>query len=151
MVMGQWGMEGKNHQLQLFTLQPVCTVEIIWGKTCTLCHVYLFIFFLIDICLKWSVHVLWYYSYELKTVWCNHWQELRLRDEECEKLSKLRAQMEHEIDELTASLFMVSWLLLCRLTARLMQRRKKAPKQISENEMTYLTKYTSGSWFSTCV
>ncbi|XP_076445719.1 guanine nucleotide exchange factor for Rab-3A-like [Babylonia areolata] len=32
-------------------------------------------------------------------------RELRLRDEECEKLSMLRTQMEHEIDELSAALF----------------------------------------------
>ena len=38
--------------------------------------------------------------------WCL--QELRLRDEECEKLSMLRTQMEHEIDELSAALFEVS-------------------------------------------
>ena len=57
----------------------------------------------------------------MKAVFPNRWQELRLRDEECEKLSKLRTQMEHEIDELTAALFTVSWLVACRPLPRLVQ------------------------------
>lgn len=40
-------------------------------------------------------------------------QELRLKDEECERLSKVREQLERELEELTASLFEV-----CGRTAR---------------------------------
>lgn len=36
-------------------------------------------------------------------------QELKLKDEECERLSKVREQLERELEELTASLFEVSW------------------------------------------
>lgn len=32
-------------------------------------------------------------------------QELQLKDEECERLSKVREQLEQELEELTASLF----------------------------------------------
>ena len=34
-------------------------------------------------------------------------QELKLKDEECERLSKVREQLEQELEELTASLFEV--------------------------------------------
>lgn len=34
-------------------------------------------------------------------------QELKLKDEECERLSKVREQLERELEELTASLFEV--------------------------------------------
>ncbi|KAG9475706.1 hypothetical protein GDO78_003881 [Eleutherodactylus coqui] len=34
-------------------------------------------------------------------------KELKLRDEECERLSKVREQLEQELEELTASLFEV--------------------------------------------
>ena len=34
-------------------------------------------------------------------------QDLKLKDEECEKLSRLREQMSAEIEELSASLFEV--------------------------------------------
>lgn len=36
-------------------------------------------------------------------------QELKLKDEECERLSKVREQLERELEELTASLFEVPW------------------------------------------
>lgn len=36
-------------------------------------------------------------------------QELKLKDEECERLSKVREQLEQELEELTASLFEVQW------------------------------------------
>lgn len=36
-------------------------------------------------------------------------QELKLKDEECERLSKVREQLEQELEELTASLFEVRW------------------------------------------
>lgn len=34
-------------------------------------------------------------------------QELKLKDKECERLSKVREQLEQELEELTASLFEV--------------------------------------------
>lgn len=36
-------------------------------------------------------------------------QELKLKDEECERLSRVREQLERELEELTASLFEVRW------------------------------------------
>ena len=36
-------------------------------------------------------------------------QELKLKDEECEKLLKVRDQMGEELEDLTASLFEVRW------------------------------------------
>lgn len=38
---------------------------------------------------------------------CSLLQELKLKDEECERLSKVREQLELELEELTASLFEV--------------------------------------------
>jgi len=35
------------------------------------------------------------------------WKELLLKDEECERLSKVRDQLGQELEELTASLFQV--------------------------------------------
>lgn len=35
-------------------------------------------------------------------------QELKLKDKECERLSQVRNQLEQELEELTASLFEVS-------------------------------------------
>ena len=35
-------------------------------------------------------------------------QELKLKDDECKKLTRIREQMSEEIEELTASLFEVS-------------------------------------------
>lgn len=35
-------------------------------------------------------------------------QELKLKDKECERLSRVRNQLEQELEELTASLFEVS-------------------------------------------
>lgn len=40
------------------------------------------------------------------------WKELLLKDEECERLSKVRDQLGQELEELTASLFQVGPLLL---------------------------------------
>ncbi|XP_040837919.1 guanine nucleotide exchange factor for Rab-3A isoform X5 [Ochotona curzoniae] len=41
----------------------------------------------------------------LKEELCKAQKELRLKDEECERLSKVREQLERELEELTASLF----------------------------------------------
>lgn len=45
------------------------------------------------------------------------WKELLLKDEECERLSKVRDQLGQELEELTASLFQVGppTLRLCPL------------------------------------
>lgn len=41
------------------------------------------------------------------------WKELLLKDEECERLSKVRDQLGQELEELTASLFQVGPPTLC--------------------------------------
>ena len=55
-------------------------------------------------------------SSEASVAVCDCQQELKLKDEECEKLSKLRGQMETEINELTASLFEVSQFFKSAIT-----------------------------------
>lgn len=44
-------------------------------------------------------------------------QELKLKDKECERLSQVRNQLEQELEELTASLFEVSRNYCCLLSA----------------------------------
>lgn len=46
-------------------------------------------------------------SYELVRPFPFPQQELKLKDKECERLSKVREQLEQELEELTASLFEV--------------------------------------------
>ncbi|XP_040837914.1 guanine nucleotide exchange factor for Rab-3A isoform X2 [Ochotona curzoniae] len=46
----------------------------------------------------------------LKEELCKAQKELRLKDEECERLSKVREQLERELEELTASLFEIDML-----------------------------------------
>lgn len=46
-------------------------------------------------------------SYELTRPFPFPQQELKLKDKECERLSKVREQLEQELEELTASLFEV--------------------------------------------
>lgn len=45
-------------------------------------------------------------------------QELKLKDEECERLSKVREQLEQELEELTASLFEVLHFLNSNLASK---------------------------------
>lgn len=49
---------------------------------------------------------------EIQSKMINFSQELKLKDEECERLSKVRDQLGQELEELTASLFEVGLFAL---------------------------------------
>lgn len=50
---------------------------------------------------------------EIQSKMINFSQELKLKDEECERLSKVRDQLGQELEELTASLFEVGLFASC--------------------------------------